>query len=102
MTASVSYAKENGVAPVEVRTIVLHDHKMSGSSFIRLPLAFSNCFLSVLTMVLFVDLAWPFVCRCLSVTKLSLMFHLEQNSWNPKLMNCEPLSVTISYGTPNP
>ncbi len=61
ITTSVPYAKENGVAPVEVHAVVLYDHKTPWSSFAHLPLAFSSHFLSVETMVLFVDLAWPFV-----------------------------------------
>ena len=101
MTASAPKASENGVAPVEFFEVVLYDHKTPGSSSAHLPFACSRRFLSVLTMVLFVNLAWLFDWGCLGVAKVSFMFHLAQKSWNAKLMNCGPLSVTISFGTPN-
>ena len=101
MTSSAPKARENGVAPVEFFEVVLYDHKTPGSSSTHLPFAFSSRFLSVLTMVLLVDYACPFDCGCRGVANVSLIFHSAQKSWNAKLMNCGPLSVTISCGTPN-
>ena len=101
IAASDPYAKENGVALVEVFVVVLYDDKTLRSSFAYLPFACSSRFLSVLTMVFFVDSAWPFDWGCLGVAKVSFMFHSAQKSWNAKLMNCGPLSVTISFRTPN-
>ena len=101
MTASVPKASENGVAPVEFFEVVLYDHKTPGSSSAHLPFASSSSFLSVLTMVLLVDSACPFDCGCCGVANVSLIFYSAQKSWNAKLMNCGPLSVKISCGTPN-
>ena len=101
MTASAPKVSENGVAPVEFFEVVLYDHKIPGSSSAHFPFALSSRFLSVLTMVLLVDSACPFDCGCLGVANVSLIFHLSQKSWNAKLMNCGPLSVIISCGTPN-
>ena len=101
MTTSDLYANDSGVAPVEVHAVVLYEHKTLGSSSAHLPLYFSSRFLSIFTIILFVDLAWPFFGGCLGVTKLILMLNLAQKSWNPKLMNCKLLFVTILFGTPN-
>ena len=101
MMASAPKTSENGVAPVEFFEVVLYDHKTPGSSSTHLPFAFSSRFLSVLTMVLLVDSACPFDCGCRDVANVSLIFHSAQKSWNAKLMNCGPLSVTISCGTLN-
>ena len=79
-TASNPYAKEKGVAPIELFAVVLYDHKTPESLFAHLPLAFSSRFLNVLTIVLFIDFAWPFNCGCLGVVKVSLMFHSAQKS----------------------
>ena len=100
-TAFDPYAKENRVAPVEVFAVVLYNHKTPGSLLAHLPFACSSHFLSVLTTVLFIVSTWPFNWGCLGVAKVSFMFHSAHKSWNAKLMNCGPLSVTISFETPN-
>ena len=79
MIASTPYAKENGIGPIEVHAVVLYDHKTPGSSYAHLPFAFSSHFLSVFTIILFGNLAWPFFGGCLGVTKLSLMFIWRKN-----------------------
>ena len=96
MTASAPNARENGVALVEFFGVVLYDHKTPGNSSAHFPFAPSSRFLSVLTMVFLVDYTCPFDCGCLGVANVSLIFHSAQKSWNAKLMNCGPLSVTIS------
>ena len=80
MTASNPYAKQNGVALIEVFAVVLLDHKTPGSSSAHLPFACSSCFLSVLNNVLFVDSAWLFDWGFLGEAKVSLMFHLAHKS----------------------
>ena len=80
MTTSDPYSRENGVALVEVFAVVLSDHKTLGSSYAHLPFACSSRFLSVSTIVLFVDSTWSFDWGCLGVAKVSLMFHSAQKS----------------------
>ncbi|KAL0730330.1 hypothetical protein Bca4012_026423 [Brassica carinata] len=98
--ASTLYARENGVVLVAPRGVVRWLQRTPSSSSVQWPFFRSRRFLMPPIISLLDDSACPLPCKYLGVEGLKRMFHLLQNSLKLPDMNCEPLSVTISYGRP--
>ena len=97
---SATYTRANGVSPVARLGVVRCDLKTPLSSLAHLTFLASKLFLSPSRMVLLVVSAWLLHCGYLEVDLVSLIFHFSQKASNLVEINLDPLSVTISYGTP--
>ena len=92
--------RANGVSPIARLEVVRCDHKTPSSSSAYLPFLVSNRFLSLSRMVLLIVSAWPLHCGYLGVNFVNRILHFLQKASNLVEINCDPLSITISYGTP--
>ena len=96
----VPYTRANGVSLVARHGVVRCDHRTPSSSSAHLPFLVSSRFLSPSRMVLLMVSAWSLHCGYLGIDLVSRIFHFSQKASNLVEINWDPLSVTISYGTP--
>lgn len=99
-TVSVPY-RNKGVCPVDVLRVVLSVYKTRGNSFAQRPIHAESLLFKLLMILLLLDSACPFACGYLGVNFTKVMFHRRHNAYVFSLINYDPLSHTISKGTPN-
>lgn len=101
ITTSMSYAKENGVAPVSLQLMVRCAHKTPSNLFTHLCLALDSLFLNVVSRALLVASTCLLLWENLGVEYKFLILNFEQKFWNAWLSICDPLLVIIAWGIPN-
>ena len=101
MTASTPYVRKNEVSPVDLLEVIRYAYRTLGNFSAYLPLAPSNLLFNPFTMALLVASAWLLLYGYAGVEYRFMMPRLLQNSQKALLSNCNPLSNTRDFGTPN-